>query len=98
LNPLSGETSVAYDLGLAYTDFDGESAYTYNAGADYYLNNALSIGAGAAFTTSDDSDTSAMNVRADYFVTPIARLGVAFTTLGQDADGQNIQVNGAVRF
>lgn len=98
LNPLSGETSVAFDAGLAYIDFDGDSAYRFNAGADYYLNNALSIGAGAAFTTSDNADASAMNVRADYFVTPIARLGVAFTTLGQDAEGQNIQLNGAVRF
>jgi hypothetical protein len=98
LSPLKGVTAVAFDAGLAYIDNDGDSAYEFNAGADYYLNNALSIGAGVAFLTADDYDSSAFGVRAAYFVTPIARLGVAFTTLGQDADGQNIQVNGAVRF
>lgn len=98
LNPLKGETAVAFDLGLAYIDFEDDSAYRFNAGADYYLNNALSIGAGAAFVSADDFDTSAVSVRADYFVTPIVRLGAAFTTLGQDADGQDIQLNAAVRF
>ncbi|MBL4798196.1 MAG: putative porin [Oleispira sp.] len=98
LNPLQGETAVAFDAGLAYVDLDGDSAYRFSAAADYYFNNALSIGAGAAFVSADDFDTSAINVRADYFVTPIARLGLAFTSLGQDADGQNIQLNAAVRF
>jgi hypothetical protein len=98
LSPLKGATAVAFDAGLSYIDNDGDSAYEFNAGADYYLNNALSIGADVAFLNADDYDSSALSIGADYFVTPIARLGVAFTTLGQDADGQNIQVNGAVRF
>ncbi len=98
LNPLQGETALAFDAGLAYLDVADDSAYRFSAGADYYFNNALSIGAGAAFVSADDSDTSAINVRANYFVTPIASLGLAFTSLGQDADGQNIQLNAAVRF
>lgn len=98
LNQLKGEASVAFDLGLAYSDFPGSSAYSINAGADYYLNNALSIGAGAQVVSYDNANTSAISVRADFFATPIVRLGAAFTTLGQDDDGQSIQLNGAVRF
>ncbi len=98
LNPLKGEASVAFDAGLAYIDSDGDAAYSFNAGADYYLNNALSIGAGAEFVSYDNADTSAVNLRANYFVTPIVRLGAALETLGQDDDGQNVQLNAAVRF
>ena len=98
LNPLQGETAVAFDAGLAYIDFDGDSAYRFSAAADYYFNNALSIGAGAEYISADDFDTSEISVRADYFVTPIVRLGAAFTSFGEDDDGQNIQLNAAVRF
>jgi opacity protein-like surface antigen len=98
LTPLKGEAALAFDLGIAYLDVADDSAYGFNAGADYYLNNALSIGAGVELLSSDNYDQSTFDLRADYFVTPIARLGVAFETLGQDADGQSIQFNGAVRF
>ena len=98
LSPLKGETAVAFDLGLAYLDDGDDAAYGISGGADYYLNNALSIGAGAEFVSYDNADTSEISVRADYFVTPIVRLGAAFTTLGQDADGEAIQLNAAVRF
>lgn len=98
LQKLEGETSVAYDAGLAYTDQDGESAYGISAGADYYLNNALSIGAGVAYLTADDYDESIIDIRADYFVTPIARVGVAYVSQGQDADGDAMLIDASVRF
>lgn len=98
LQKLEGETSVAFDAGLAYTDQDGESAYGIGAGADYYLNNALSIGAGVAFLTADDYDESTIDIRANYFVTPIARVGVAYVSQGQDADGDAMLIDASVRF
>lgn len=103
LNKLEGETAIAFDAGLAYTDYDGASAYTVSAGADYYLNNALSIGAGAGFTKIevddfDDQSTSTVNIHADYFVTPIARVGVMYTSLGEDDDGDSMQINLSLRF
>ena len=98
LNPLKGESVVAFDLGLAYLDVADDSAYQFSAGTDYYFNNALSVGAGATFVSSDDYDSSAIDVRVNYFVTPIASLDLTFTTLGQDDDGQSVQVNGAIRF
>lgn len=98
LHELKGETSLAFDAGLAFQDNDGESAYGINAGADYYLNNALSIGAGASFYTADNYDKSAIDIRANYFVTPIARIGVAYVSQGQDSDGDLMQINASIRF
>jgi opacity protein-like surface antigen len=98
LHKLKGETSLAFDAGLAYIDNDGESAYGISGGADYYLNNAFSIGAGVALVTADDYDASTIDIRADYFVTPIARVGVGFSSEGQDAEGDSMNINGSVRF
>lgn len=98
MHKLKGETSLAFDAGLAYIDNDGESAYGISGGADYYLNNALSVGAGLALLTADDYDASTINIRADYFITPIARIGVGFESEGQDADGDAMNINGSVRF
>lgn len=98
VHKLKGETSLAFDAGLAYIDNDGESAYGISGGADYYLNNAFSVGAGLALLTADNYDASTINIRADYFLTPIARVGVGFESEGQDADGDAMQINASVRF
>ena len=100
LNALEGETSLAYDLGLTYILDDGfdDSAFGISAGADYYLNKALSVGAGLALVSGDDYDTSAFDVRANYFVTPVVGLGLSYTTLGQDADGDTIALDAIMRF
>lgn len=98
VHKLKGETSLAFDAGLAYIDNDGDSAYGISGGADYYLNNALSVGAGLALLTADDYDASTINIRADYFITPIARIGVGFESEGQDADGDAMNINGSIRF
>lgn len=98
LHTLQGETSLAFDGGLAFQDNDGESAYVMSAGADYYLNKALSIGAGASLLTADNYDGSTIDFRANYFVTPIARIGVGYASQGQDADGDLMQLNASIRF
>lgn len=100
INALEGETSLAYDLGLTYILDDGfdESAYGISAGADYYLNKALSFGAGLSLVKYDNGDTSAFDVRANYFVTPVIGLGLSYTTLGQDADGDSISLDAVMRF
>lgn len=95
LHKLQGQTALAFDLGLAYLDVADEDAYKFSAGADYYLNNAFSIGAGVAYLTADDSDESTVDIRADYFVTPIARIGVSYESEGEDADGDAVA---SVRF
>jgi hypothetical protein len=69
-----------------------------SAGADYYLNKALSIGAGASLLTADNYDGSTIDFRANYFVTPIARIGVGYASQGQDADGDLMQLNASIRF
>lgn len=98
LHKLQGQTALAFDLGLSYLDVADEDAYRFSAGADYYLNNAFSIGAGVAFLTADNYDASTVDIRADYFVTPIARIGVSYESEGEDADGDAVQLNASVRF
>ncbi len=98
VDKLKGETSLGYNLGLAYLDSNGESAYNFSVGADYYLNNKLSIGAGLALLTADNYDETTVALRANYFVTPVAKVGASLTTVGQDGDGQAIQFSAAVRF
>ena len=98
VNPLKGETALAFDLGLAYVDVGDETGHNISAGADYYINNALSIGAGITLANAGDTDVSVIDVRADYFVTPVARVGLGFSTQGQDGDGDAIQLNAAMRF
>ena len=98
INKLQGETSLAYDLGLSYLDINSESGYDLRAGADYYLNKALSFGAGLSLMSVDNVDVSTIDVRADYFVTPLVALGLNYETLGQDGDGDTVALVAAVRF
>ena len=98
VNKLEGETSLAFDLGLAYLDISDESGYGISAGADYYVDKALSFGAGASLMSVDNYDESSIDVRANYFVTPVVRLGLSYMTLGQDADGDAIELNASMRF
>lgn len=99
INTLEGETSLAYDLGLGYIIDDGadDSGYVISAGADYYLDKALSFGAGLELESAT-FDVSTIDVRANYFVTPVVRLGLSYMTLGQDADGDAIELNASMRF
>ena len=99
INTLEGETSLAYDLGLGYIIDDGadDSGYSISAGADYYLDKVLSFGAGIELESATN-DVSTIDVRANYFVTPVVRLGLSYMTLGQDADGDAIKLNAAMRF
>ena len=98
VNKLEGETSLAFDLGLAYLDWGSESGYGLSAGADYYVDKALSFGAGVALESVDNYDASSIDVRANYFVTQVVRLGLSYMTLGQDADGDAIELNASLRF
>ena len=98
VNALEGETAVAFDLGLAYLDVGPETGHGITAGADYYFNKAFSVGAGLTLQSAGDADISTIDIRADYFVTPVARIGFGVTTLGQDGDGQTVQLNAAMRF
>ena len=98
INKLEGETSLAFDLGLAYIDAFDETGYGLSAGADYYLDKSMSFGAGIGLISIDEFDQSTIDVRANYFVTPVVRLGLSYETLGQDADGDAIELNAAMRF
>lgn len=98
LNHLQGDTALAYDLGLSYVDEDDDSGYALRAGADYYFNKALSLGAGVELESVDDDDISIIDVRAKYFVTPVVALGLSYVTLGQDADGDELGLTAAMRF
>lgn len=95
---LKGETALAFDLGFAYLDVSDETGHSISAGADYYIDKGLSIGAGMTQASVGDVDVSSIDVRADYFITPVARLGVGYSSQGQDADGDAIQLNAAMRF
>ena len=96
--PLTGQTAIAYDLGLTYLDTDGGSATTVGAGFTYYFNRAFGAGLDVDFTNGDDFDQSSFTLSADWFVTPAAHVGVAYNTLGQDADGDSILLVGGLRF
>ena len=99
INTLEGETSLAYDLGLGYIIDDGadDSGYIISAGADYYLDKALSFGAGIQLMSAT-IDVSTIDVRANYFVTPVVRLGLGYVTYGQDGDGDAIALDASMRF
>lgn len=98
LNDLAGEAALAYDFSVAYLDVVDENGFSIGAGADYYFNNAFSAGAAFEYASVDNADVTAVNVRADYFITPIARVGITYTSLGSDADGDELGINASVRF
>lgn len=95
---LTGDTAFAYDLGVSYLDQADESGYGLNAGADYYFNKAVSIGAAVALTSVDEVDTSTITVGVDYFVAPSIKLSADFASMGQDSDGDMLTLAAAVRF
>ena len=98
LRKLDGTRSLAYDLGLSYLDVGSESGIGLRGGADYYLNKAISFGAGLSLERVDDYKESTIDIRANYFVTPIVVVGLAYETVGQDGDGDSIELNAAMRF
>ncbi|ONG40048.1 putative porin [Alkanindiges hydrocarboniclasticus] len=66
----------------------------YRLAGDLYLDPTLSIGASFADSTEDDSD-SIFGVRAQKFITPVAAVGIGYsTTDGADSFG----INGTFRF
>lgn len=95
---LSGEASLAYDLGLAYVDANDESGYQLSAGADYYLNKALSFGASLSLLSIDEYDESTLGLNATYFATPVLELGLDYASSGQDADADMLALSAAFRF
>lgn len=66
----------------------------YRLAGDFYIDPTLSIGASFADTTEDDSD-SIFGVRVQKFLTPVAAVGLGYsTTDGADSFG----INGTFRF
>jgi hypothetical protein len=84
VNKLEGDTSLAFDLGLAYLDENNDSGY--------------GISTGLSLESVDDFDVSTLGFTASYFVTPAIGLGLSYETLGQDGDGDTIELISAARF
>lgn len=97
VNKLQGDSALAYDFGLAWLDENNDNGYQISAGADYYLDRKLSIGASLALASVDDVDVSTVQFGVNYFVTPVVRIGADYISLGQDGDGDTLALNANLR-
>jgi len=77
---LSGTSSLAYSLGIAYLKASDESGYGLSGDLTYYFNNNFGIGASVARDSIDDIDSTSWALNADWFVNNSWDLGLMYSS------------------
>lgn len=67
VNSLGGNTSIAYDAGLAFLDTPGGSEQGINGGVTYFPMPELGVGAAASLVTAGDDDVKTFGANVQYF-------------------------------
>lgn len=92
---LGGGTAFNAEATITFLDEADDTVFAI--GGDYYLNPALSFGAGLSFADDKKSDGTNWNLRARYFVTPVISVQAEYFT-ANDGDDDAFRLSAALRF
>lgn len=84
LYDLGGDTHINVSANI-FNPNEGDT--TYSGGADYYFNNALSIGLGRAW--ADSFSEGATSISANWFVTDTASVSLEFVRADDDSNAED---------
>lgn len=93
----NGSAAWGIDLGASYIDAPSDSGNSLRAGATFYPNANLGIGAALDRTSIDDSDTTSATLFAEYFFNTNFAGELAYSTTDED-DGDLDLISVGVTF